>query len=62
MIQIYNYFINLYIIKIYIMAIPARPTGQDPQSQLLWQISKQLDTLIKIANKISSTTTTTTTV
>ena len=23
------------------MAIPARPTGQDPQSQLLWQISKQ---------------------
>ena len=35
------------------MSIPARPTGQDPQSQLLWQISKQLDTLI------SSTTTTT---
>lgn len=44
------------------MAIPARPTGQDPQSQLLRQISKQLDTLIKIANKISFTTTTTTTV
>ena len=38
------------------MSIAARPTGQDPQSQLLWQISKQLDTLIKIANKISSTT------
>ena len=30
------------------MAIPARPTGQDPQSQLLWQISKQLDNLQKI--------------
>ena len=44
------------------MSIPGRPTEQDPQSQLLWQISKQLDTLIKIANKISSTTTTTTTV
>ncbi len=29
------------------MSIPARPTGQDPQSQLLWQISKQLDKLIK---------------
>ena len=29
------------------MSIPARPTGQDPQSQLLWHISKQLDTLIK---------------
>ena len=30
------------------MSIPARPTGQDPQSQLLWQISKQLDNLQKI--------------
>ena len=42
------------------MSIPARPTGQDPQSQLLWQISKQLDTLIKIVNKISFKTTTNT--
>ena len=30
------------------MAIPARPTGQDPQSQLLWQISKQLEYLTKV--------------
>ena len=42
------------------MSILSRPTGQDPQSQLLWQISKQLDTLIKIMSKISTTTTTTT--
>ena len=38
------------------MSIPARPTGQDPQSQLLWQISKQLDTLIKIMRKQSKET------
>ena len=45
------------------MSIPARPTGQDPQSQLLWQISKQLEYLTKVTgNTGSSTTTTTTTV
>lgn len=42
------------------MAIPSRPIGQDPQSQLLWNISKQLETLIKIVGHISTTTTTTT--
>ena len=42
------------------MAIPSRPIGQDPQSQLLWNISNQLETLIKIVGNISTTTTTTT--
>jgi len=28
------------------MAIPSRPIGQDPQSQLLWNISKQMEQLI----------------
>lgn len=28
------------------MAIPSRPVGQDPQSQLLWNISKQMEQLI----------------
>lgn len=43
------------------MAIPARPIGQDPQSQLLWNISKQLEQLIGLVGKIANTTTTTTT-
>jgi hypothetical protein len=43
------------------MAIPSRPIGQDPQSQLLWQISKQLEQLIGIVSKLTTTTTTTTT-
>jgi len=47
------------------MAIPSRPLSQDPQSQLLWNISKQLEQLLglvgKIANANTTTTTTTTT-
>jgi len=43
------------------MAIPSRPIGQDPQSQLLWNISKQLEQLIGIVSKLTTTTTTTTT-
>ena len=38
------------------MAIPARPTGQDPQSQLLWQISKQLEYLTKVTGNTGSST------
>jgi hypothetical protein len=44
------------------MAIPSRPLSQDPQSQLLWNISKQLDQLIGIVGTIANSTTTTTTV
>jgi hypothetical protein len=52
------------------MAIPSRPIGQDPQSQLLWNISKQMEQLIgqvgavvrNTAGLTTSTTTTTTTV
>jgi len=48
------------------MAIPSRPIGQDPQSQLLWNISKQMEQLIAqvgavVKNTAPSTTTTTTT-
>jgi len=43
------------------MAIPSRPLSQDPQSQLLWNISKQLQQLIGLVGKIANTTTTTTT-
>lgn len=43
------------------MAIPSRPLSQDPQSQLLWNISKQLEQLIGLVGKIANTTTTTTT-
>lgn len=42
------------------MAIPARPLSQDPQSQLLWNISKQLEQLIGLVGKLGTTTTTTT--
>lgn len=38
------------------MSIPARPTGQDPQSQLLWQISKQLEYLTKVTGNTGSST------
>lgn len=49
------------------MAIPSRPIGQDPQSQLLWNISKQMEQLIAqvgavVKNTAPSTTTTTTTI
>jgi hypothetical protein len=43
------------------MTVPNRSIGQDPQSQLLWQISKQLDQLIKIMGTFIPITTTTTT-
>lgn len=42
------------------MAIPSRQIGQDPQSQLLWQISKQLEQLIGITSKLVTYPTTTT--
>jgi hypothetical protein len=46
------------------MAIPSRPIGQDPVSQQLWNISKQLEILIKVVSQGNTypTTTTTTTV
>jgi len=51
------------------MAIPSRPIGQDPQSQLLWNISKQMEQLIGQVGAVvrdtaglTTTTTTTTTV
>jgi hypothetical protein len=48
------------------MAIPSRPIGQDPQSQLLWNISKQMEQLLGqigavVKNTSALTTTTTTT-
>lgn len=48
------------------MAIPSRPIGQDPQSQLLWNISKQMEQLLGqigavVINTSALTTTTTTT-
>jgi hypothetical protein len=44
------------------MAIPSRGIGWGTEDNLLWQISKQLELLIKVtANSINSTTTTTTT-
>jgi hypothetical protein len=48
------------------MAIPSRPIGQDPVSQQLWNISKQLEQLIgqvgALVRLSTPTTTTTTTV
>ena len=43
------------------MTIPNRQIGQDPQSNALWYISKQLDQLIKLTAQLVPTTTTTTT-
>jgi hypothetical protein len=43
------------------MAIPAKQIGQSAEANLLWQISKQLETLIKVtANNVPTTSTTTT--
>jgi hypothetical protein len=42
------------------MAIPSRQIGWGTEENLLWQISKQLDTLTKVAYNIGKTTTTTT--
>jgi hypothetical protein len=48
------------------MAIPSRPIGQDPVSQQLWNISKQMEQLIGqvgavVRNTAGLTTTTTST-
>jgi hypothetical protein len=42
------------------MAIPSRQIGWSTKSNLLWQISKQLEYLTGVLYKSSSTTTTTT--
>ena len=44
------------------MAIPSKGIGWSNESNLLWQISKQLEQLIKVTGALASTTTTTTTV
>ena len=44
------------------MAIPSRQIGQSAEANLLWQISKQLERLIKVTGASMPTTTTTTTV
>jgi hypothetical protein len=44
------------------MAIPNRQIGWGTTDNLLWQISKQLEQLIKVTYANSTTTTTTTTV
>ena len=43
------------------MAIPSRQIGWSTQSNLLWQISKRLELLIKVMGANNTTTTTTTT-
>jgi len=43
------------------MTIPSRPIGQDPVSQQLWRISKQLEQLLGIAGQIAANGTTTST-
>lgn len=43
------------------MSIPSKQIGWSNESNLLYQISKQLDQLIKVTAALSSTTTTTTT-
>ncbi len=44
------------------MAIPSKQIGQSAEANLLWQISKQLEQLIKVTAANAPTTTTTTTV
>ena len=43
------------------MAIPSKQIGQSAEANLLWQISKQLEQLIGITSKLTTTTTSTTT-
>jgi hypothetical protein len=43
------------------MAIPAKQIGQSAEANLLWQISKQLETLIKVVSQGNTYTTTSTT-
>ena len=42
------------------MAIPNKQIGQSQEANLLWQISKQLEQLIKVTAAGNTTTTTTT--
>jgi hypothetical protein len=42
------------------MAIPSRQIGWSTKSNLLWQISKQLETLTRVMYNNGTTTTTTT--
>jgi hypothetical protein len=42
------------------MGIPNRQIGWSQESNLLWQISKQLQKLIQVSGALSTTTTTTT--
>lgn len=42
------------------MAIPSKQIGQSAEANLLWQISKQLELLIKVTAASGTTTTTTT--
>ena len=41
------------------MAIPSKQIGWSQESNLLWQISKQLEQLIKVTASLTTTTTTT---
>jgi hypothetical protein len=43
------------------MGVPNKQIGWSTEANLLWQISKQLDELIKVTSALSTTTTTTTT-
>ena len=43
------------------MAIPSRPIGQGPEAELLWNISKQMEQLIRAVGALAPETTTTTT-
>ncbi len=43
------------------MAIPSQQIGWSQKAKLLWNISKQLENLIKVAGNVQLTTTTTTT-
>lgn len=41
------------------MGIPSKQIGWSVEANLLWQISKQLDELIKVTGSLTTTTTTT---
>jgi hypothetical protein len=43
------------------MAIPSRQIGWGTTDNLLWQISKQLEQLIRVTGQLTTTTTTSTT-
>jgi hypothetical protein len=42
------------------MGVPNKQIGWSQESNLLWEISKQLDQLIKVTSSLTTTTTTTT--